>query len=63
MQKNNLDYLKIIEKINIIQNLVIKKGQNISTDISELKFLLASRNNDKIFLNLFIYNFRIKKKK
>ncbi len=55
MQKNNLDYLKIIEKINIIQNLVIKKGQNISNYISELEFLLASGNNDKIFLNLFIH--------
>ena len=52
MQKNNLDYLKIIEKINIIQNLVIKNGSNY---ISELEFLLASGNNDKIFLNLFIH--------
>ena len=47
IQKNNSDYLNIIEKITLIQNSVIKKGQDISSYISELEFLLASGNNDK----------------
>ena len=47
IQKNNSDYLNVIEKITLIQNSVIKKGQDISSYISELEFLLASGNNDK----------------
>ena len=47
IQKNNADYLNVIEKITLIQNSVIKKGQDISSYISELEFLLASGNNDK----------------
>ena len=42
IQKNNIDYLKVIEKISLIQNSVIKKGEDISLYISELEFLLAS---------------------
>ena len=47
IQKNNIDYLKVIEKISLIQNSVIKKGEDISLYISELEFLLASGSNDK----------------
>ena len=47
LQKTNSDYKNIIEKITLIQNSVIKRGQNISLYISKLNFLLASGNNDK----------------
>ncbi len=47
LQKTNSDYKNIIEKITLIQNSVIKRGEDISFYISQLEFLLASGNNDK----------------